>query len=72
MLVRLKSFLLTFLLLNLFVTNLNADVVKGVVVDDETGEPLYNASVVGLIFAGGGFTQWNLATDSAGCFSLKS
>ena len=67
-----KHFLL--LLLALFATaaSLRADILKGRVVDAQTGEPLDGARVEARMASGDGTSVWMLTTDTLGRFQFES
>lgn len=67
-----KHFLLLLLALLAMTATLRADILKGRVVDAQTGEPLDGARVEARMASGDGTSVWMLTTDTLGRFQFES
>lgn len=67
-----KHFLLLLLALLATTATLRADILKGRVVDAQTGEPLDGARVEARMASGDGTSVWMLTTDTLGRFQFES
>lgn len=67
-----KHFLLLLLALLATAATLRADILKGRVVDAQTGEPLDGARVEARMASGDGTSVWMLTTDTLGRFQFES
>ena len=67
-----KHFLLLLLALLATAASLRADILKGRVVDAQTGEPLNGARVEARMASGDGTSVWMLTTDTLGRFQFES
>ena len=67
-----KHFLLLLLALLAMTATLRADILKGRVVDAQTGEPLDGARVEARMTSGDGTSVWMLTTDTLGHFQFES